>query len=104
MDDVFTFGKYKNKTIREVIDTDWNYVKWAIIESQRLLADIDSIIEYHRSNLKTLQPDDLITFGKYRGKTLQSVYNDDVQYLKWMESQNPDFIIDWEELTSESKS
>lgn len=104
LDDVFTFGKYKNKTIREVIDADWNYVKWAIIESQRLLADIDSIIEYHRSNLKTLQPDDLITFGKYRGKTLQSVYNDDVQYLKWMESQNPDFIIDWEELTSESKS
>lgn len=104
LDDVFTFGKYKNKTIREVIDADWNYVKWAIIESQRLLADIDSIIEYHRSNLKTLQPDDLITFGKYRGKTLQSVYNDDVQYLKWMESQNPDFIIDWEKLTSESKS
>lgn len=104
MDDVFTFGKYKNKTIREVIDADWNYVKWAIIESQRLLADIDSIIEYHRSNLKTLQPDDLITFGKYRGKNLQSVYNDDVQYLKWMESQNPDFIIDWEKLTSESKS
>ena len=37
-----------------------------------------------------------------RGKTLQSVYNDDVQYLKWMENQNPDFIIDWEKLTSES--
>lgn len=28
LDDIFTFGKYKDKTIKEVIDTDWNYVKY----------------------------------------------------------------------------
>lgn len=44
LDDIFTFGKYKDRTIKEVIDTDWNYVKWAIIDSQRLIADIDAII------------------------------------------------------------
>lgn len=48
LDDIFTFGKYKDKTIKEVIDTDWNYVKWAIIDSQRLIADIDAIVEYHK--------------------------------------------------------
>ncbi len=47
------FGKYKDKTIKEVIDTDWNYVKWAIIDSQRLIADIDAfIVEYHKGKIK----------------------------------------------------
>lgn len=44
LDDIFTFGKYKDKTIKEVIDTDWNYVKWAIIDSQRLIADIEMLL------------------------------------------------------------
>ena len=40
LDDESTFGKYKGKTIREVIDADWQYIRWAVIDSQRLLADI----------------------------------------------------------------
>lgn len=104
LDDIFTFGKYKDKTIKEVIDTDWNYVKWAIIDSQRLIADIDAIVEYHKGKIKILQPDDVISFGKYKGKTLQSVFLADSQYLKWMESQNPDFKVDWDKLSDFHKS
>lgn len=103
LDDIFTFGKYKDKTIKEVIDTDWNYVKWAIIDSQRLIADIDAIVEYHKGKIKILQPDDVISFGKYKGKTLQSVFLADSQYLKWMESQNPDFKVDWDKLSDFSQ-
>lgn len=69
---------------------------WALLEIQVQVAQ--------EHEVKVLGLDDVFTFGKYRGKTLQSVYSDDVQYLKWMESQNPDFIIDWEKLTSDSKS
>ena len=101
LDDVFTFGKYKDKTIREVIDLDWNYVKWAIIDSQRLLADIASIVDYHKSNLKKMSPEDVITFGKYKGETIQSIYTNDPQYLKWLTEQNLDFLIDWDELKSQ---
>ena len=103
LDDIFTFGKYKDRTIKEVIDTDWNYVKWAIIDSQRLIADIDAIVEYHKGRTKNLKPDDIISFGKYKGKTLHSVFLTDFQYLKWMESQNPDFKIDWDKLSDFSQ-
>lgn len=104
LDDIFTFGKYKDRTIKEVIDTDWNYVKWAIIDSQRLIADIDAIVEYHKGKIRILQPDDIISFGKYKGKTLHSVFLTDFQYLKWMESQNPDFKVDWDKLSDFHKS
>ena len=100
---IFTFGKYKNRTIKEVIDTDWNYVKWAIIDSQCLIADIDAIVEYHKGKIRILQPDDIISFGKYKGKTLHSVFLTDFQYLKWMESQNPDFKVDWDKLSDFSQ-
>lgn len=99
LDDVFTFGKYKDKTIREVVDIDWQYVKWAIVDSRRLLADVDTIVEYHKSKLKKLQPDDVITFGKYKGRTMQEIYNDDSQYLSWLAGQNPDFLVDWDKFT-----
>lgn len=99
LDDKFTFGKYKDRTIKEVIDIDWNYVKWAIIDSQRLIADIDAIVEYHRDTIKILQPEDIVSFGKYKGKTLRNVFSADLQYLKWMEKHNPDFKVDWNKLS-----
>ena len=98
LDDVFTFGKYKGRTIREIVEFDWQYVKWAIVDSQRLLADVDSILEYHRTKIKVLQPEDTLSFGKYKGRAVVDVYNEDSQYLRWLASQNPDFKIDWDKL------
>ena len=102
IDDIITFGKYKGNTIKEVISKDWQYIKWAVLDSQRLLANIDEIREYHNSIKKELQPEDIITFGKYKGQTLKDIYEKDVQYLKWLSDNNPDFCIDWENF-SDSK-
>lgn len=100
LDDQISFGKYKGKTIREVIDSDWQYIKWAVFDSQRLLADVNKIIEYHESIVKPLGPYDVMTFGKYKGQTLLHVFNKDKQYLLWLMSENQDFRLDWEKLNS----
>ena len=39
-------------------------------------------------------------FGKYKGQTILSIYTNYPQYLKWLTEQNPDFMIDWDDLKS----
>ena len=85
------------------MEVDWQYVKWAIVDSQRLLADVDSIIEYHRTKIKILQPKDTLSFGKYKGRTVMDVYSEDSQYLRWLADQNPDFKIDWDKLSKKRR-
>lgn len=96
LDDVISFGKYKGKTIKEIIDIDWQYIEWAVLQSQRLYADVEAIVKYHDSIIVSLKPSDLMPFGKYKGQTLASVYETDVQYLKWLETNNDSFRVDWE--------
>jgi len=98
LDDRIGFGKYKEKTLREVIDADWQYVKWAALESQRLHVNVEEIIEYHNSILVKKQPSDIMPFGKYKGKTLQEIADEDMQYLRWLEERDESFVIDWEKL------
>lgn len=96
LEDIFDFGKYKGKTIKEVIDEDWKYVEWAIFQSQRLYVDVESVVAYHESRIVLLKPSDIMPYGKYKGQTLASVYDADVQYLMWLEDNNDSFRVDWE--------
>lgn len=95
LDDIIDFGKYKGVTLREVVEKDWRYLKWAVFESQRLYVDTDAVANYHNSCIQKLKPDDLMLFGKYKGQTLASVYANDAQYLKWLEENNDSISIDW---------
>ena len=95
LDDTLDFGKYKGKKLSEVIINDWQYVKWAVLGSQRLFVDIEEIVAFHEENMPRLTPADKMTFGKYKDRTLQEVYNEDQQYLRWLEDKNSSFRVDW---------
>ena len=90
------FGKYKDMTLKEVIIKDWQYVKWAIIDSQHLYTDVDKVLEYHMENRPTLGPNDIMSFGKYKGKSIEEVCKTDRQYLIWLSQNNDSFNLDWE--------
>ena len=96
LDDKIGFGKYKDMTLKEVIIKDWQYVKWAIIDSQHLYTDVDKVLEYHMENRPTLGPNDIMSFGKYKGKSIEEVYKTDRQYLIWLSQNNDSFNLDWE--------
>lgn len=71
LDDKIGFGKYKDMTLKEVIIKDWQYVKWAIIDSQHFYTDVNKVLEYHMENRPTLVPNDIMSFGKYKGSPLR---------------------------------
>lgn len=95
LDDVIDFGKYKGVTIREVVEKDWQYIEWAVLQSQRLYVDVEAVVAYHDTCIVKLTSNDLMPFGKYKGQSLASVFANDYQYLKWLEENNDSFRVDW---------
>lgn len=96
LDDLIGFGKYRELTLKEAVRKDWQYVKWAIFESGHIYTDVDKLLEYHMENRPILQPNDIISFGKYKGKSIKEIYEEDVQYLSWLSDNNDSFVIDWD--------
>ena len=94
--DIIPFGKYKGKTVKEIVENDWQYIEWAVLQSQRLYADVEAIVKYQDSIIVSLKPTDIMPYGKYKGQTLASVHETDIQYLRWMEANNDSFRVDWE--------
>jgi len=45
LNDVLDFGKYKGKTVKEVIYCDLGWIKWAVNSAERFFFDIDGINE-----------------------------------------------------------
>ena len=98
INDVLEIGKYKGKTLGEVIHSDWGWVDWAIQCNAHFYCDIEAVAEERKKDIKILLPEDVIPFGKYKGQTIKSIAEKDIKYLKWLNENSKDFIIDFENL------
>lgn len=95
--DVVPFGLYKGKTFREVAVLDKKYIFWLIEDKEDINIDlfdvfgIDSKDEQAREKLKSIidevypkiKVDDVIGFGKFKGKTWREVYSENPEYVMW---------------------
>ena len=52
---------------------------------------LDKIFPIHKAN-------DILAFGKYKGKSFGEIYKTDNQYLHWLETTDRFFKIDFDEL------
>lgn len=80
---IFLIGKYKGKSVEDVIAFDTSYIGWLrdkpwAYSNQTLMALI-----------KDVEVGDL-TWGKYRGKTLEWIMINDESYMKFL--YNSDFV------------
>ena len=98
LDDTLEFGKHKGKTLREVIKEDWSWVEWAIDQSEHFFCDIDDVMKEREATIKVLSADDVLTFGKYKGKTLREIHSENSNYLIWVSQNTNDFVIDFNSL------
>lgn len=98
INDVLEKGKYKGMTVAEVIHKDWQWIKWAIQASEHFFFDVDAIVEEKCKYLTKLHPDDVLSFGKYKGKTIRYIAKIDYQYLLWLDDNSEDYIICFDEL------
>lgn len=45
-----------------------------------------------------LEPDDVLSFGKYKGRKVFEVYLENYQYLQWAEGNVKNFLVNWQAL------
>ncbi|GMG16834.1 unnamed protein product [Phytophthora fragariaefolia] len=80
-----TFGKHKSKIIHEVYKTDPGYCRWLL--NQKGLVDGESDIGKFLA--RKFGNDDgsfLMTWGKYKLKTIKQIHAIDTSYLEWLSS------------------
>lgn len=104
-DDVLPFGKYKDSTFAEVYKKDAQYIYYLMETDPYFRVDILGIIgalpkdkdeaakmledEYYRVFPKITE-ETVLTFGKYRGKSLKEIKEQDPGYLNWLAANNID--------------
>lgn len=105
INDVLEMGKYKGRTLAEVVHTDWPWVQWAAQNIAYYFAffDMDALVKERSKNLEDLHiegkhPDYILPFGKYRGKTIKDVAENDMDYLKWATLNIKGFAVNFKEL------
>lgn len=98
LEDKLEFGKHKGKTLKDIIHSDWNWINWAINCSDHFFCDIEDVEKERSIDIKILKPNDRLSFGKYKGKTIQEIFDIDTNYLSWLNNNSNDFIIDLSEL------
>lgn len=98
LDDILDFGKHKGITLREIIRDDFQWIEWALNYSDHFHCDIDAVIEERKKTIKRYHPDDVVPFGKYKGQTIRYIYENNINYLRWLMDRADDFIIDLSEL------
>lgn len=47
---------------------------------------------------RVLEPEDVLTFGKYKGRKVLEVFYENPQYLQWAEGNVKDFLVNWQPL------
>ena len=99
LEDILDFGKHKGKSLAEVIKIDYIWVEWAIDNSDHFFCDIDAVEEERMKYIKVLQPEDIISFGKYQGKTVRYVFENDRDYLFWLDRNSKDILIAFDKLS-----
>lgn len=98
LNDVLEKGKYKGKTVAEVVHSDWGWIKWACMNSDHFFFDVDALIEEKKKCIKILHPEDVLPYGKYKGKTIRYLAENNMDYLKWLDENSEDFNINFEGL------
>ena len=85
-----TFGKYKYKTALEVYE-DKDYCSWLnsnntknLIPLLRCLKTKEYFGIYQKENPISNISDYKLDFGKYKGKLISEVYNDNYDYCEWI--------------------
>jgi uncharacterized protein (DUF3820 family) len=108
-DYVLQFGKYKGKTLADIYKEDKQYLSYLVKADHYFRIDFTALMGINSTNDEALQkleneiaitPKNIIKFGKYKGKTYESIFHEDPQYIKWFMQNNYTVNIDYKSFES----
>ncbi|GMF13915.1 unnamed protein product [Phytophthora lilii] len=85
-----TFGKYKGKPIEEVYASDSGYCRWVFNQPSPNISE--EIKLFLHSKFLNNDNSYMMTWGKYRGKTLKQISRMDPGYIDYL--RKSEFVIE----------
>lgn len=98
LNDILEKGKHKGKTVAEVIKEDAQWIRWANENSEHFHFNVHEVFAALEKNKTVLNPDDVMTFGKYKGHTIREISSTDMGYLRWLATKSEDLIVNFSAL------
>ena len=78
---IITFGKsHKGESVEDLIKTEQLYCKW-LLSQPFLETNYPLIFNYLLNNLTK---ENLLSFGKYKNKTVEEIREKDPKYIEWL--------------------
>lgn len=77
------FGKYRGKTIAEIYEQDEQYCKW-LYPQEILIGEYPAIKEFLVSKLNGADLSYVMTWGKYKSKSISWIKKNDEGYISWL--------------------
>lgn len=88
---MLTFGRHKGKTIEEVFDSDPNYCRW-LLNQEVLTHKSEAIQAFLKTKFVRGAGSPIMTWGKYKNKSLDWIKTSDRPYLEWL--RRNEFVIE----------
>jgi uncharacterized protein (DUF3820 family) len=83
-DTLITFGKYRDKEISDIYESDVGYAKW-LYTQELILGSKPEIKEFLRSKFEGSDMSYVMRFGKYKNKTINWIKSNDPKYIDWLQ-------------------
>ncbi|DAC81624.1 TPA_asm: hypothetical protein [Phytophthora water mold MELD virus] len=77
------FGKYRYRSIEDVYDANPGYCRW-LMNQKHLVGEDTPIDKFLKSKFGDMDDSFLMTWGKYKGRTIQQILTIDRSYLEWL--------------------
>lgn len=80
---ILNFGKYRGKEIEEVYNIDVQYCKWLYCQGY-LIDECPGIKKFLHDELEGTDLTYVMTWGRFKGKTLAWIQTKNPAYLEWL--------------------
>jgi uncharacterized protein (DUF3820 family) len=80
---VLRFGKYRGRSISDIYETDPSYCKW-LQPQEILIGDYPEIKSFLDEKLKNTDTSYIMSWGKYKGRTIKWIRGKDEGYIQWL--------------------
>jgi uncharacterized protein (DUF3820 family) len=77
------FGKYRGKQIAEIWKVDQQYAKW-LYPQEILIGEYPEIKKFLDEKLRGSDLSFVMTWGKYRAKSIKWIFENDKGYIAWL--------------------
>jgi uncharacterized protein (DUF3820 family) len=77
------FGKYRGKQIAEIWKVDQQYAKW-LYPQEILIGEYPEIKKFLDDKLRGSDLSFVMTWGKYRAKSIKWIFENDQGYIAWL--------------------